>query len=125
MKDHTAKEVIAAMNRLEREMGEKKFREVFKSITVDNGVEFSDFEGMERSRRNKKPRTKLYYCHAYCSCERARNENQNRMIRRFTRKEVKELEAWMNTYPRPAFDGKTASEMYDIFQDLEREGTAA
>lgn len=135
LKDHTAKEVIAAMNRLEREMGEKKFREVFKSITVDNGVEFSDFEAMERSRRNKKPRTKLYYCHAYCSCERARNENQNRMIRRFypkgenfdgiTRKEVKELEAWMNSYPRPAFDGKTASEMYEIFQDLEREGTAA
>ena len=39
------------MDRLEREMGEKKFRETFKSITVDNGVEFSDFDGIERSKK--------------------------------------------------------------------------
>lgn len=74
LKDHTSNEVVRALDRLEREMGEKKFRETFKSITVDNGVEFSDFDGIERSRRNKKKRTTVYYCHAYRSCERARNE---------------------------------------------------
>lgn len=131
LKDHTAVEVVRALDRLERELGEKKFRETFKSITVDNGVEFSDFEGIERSRRNKKKRTTVYYCHAYRSCERARNENQNRFIRRFypkgtnfdhiTRKEVKEIEAWMNDYARKIFDGKTAGEVYEAFQEDEME----
>lgn len=135
LKQHTAKEVIRALDRLEREYGEKAFREKFKTITVDNGTEFSDYEGIERSRRNKKARTKLYYCHPYCSIERARNENQNRFIRRhvpkgtnfdnITRKEVKEIENWMNTYPRAGFDGKTADEIYKAELQEESRGSAA
>lgn len=63
MKSHTADEVVRILDKLERKYTEKGFRETFKTITVDNGAEFADFEGMERSRRNKKKRTTLYYCH--------------------------------------------------------------
>ena len=35
LKDHTSNEVVRALDRLEREMGEKKFRETFKSITAE------------------------------------------------------------------------------------------
>lgn len=122
LKNRTAKEVVMALNRIERDMGEKTFRETFQTITVDNGVEFSDIEGIESSRRNKKNRTKLYHCHPYSSWERGRNENQNRFVRRFvpkgtnfddiTRKEVKEIEHWMNRYPRRMFGGLTAEEVY-------------
>ena len=63
---------------IERKFWERLFRDVFKTITVDNGVEFSDAEGLEKSRRNKKIRTKVYYCHPYSSCERGSNENANR-----------------------------------------------
>lgn len=125
LKDHSSNEVVRALDRLEREMGEKAFRDTFRSITVDNGTEFSDFARIERSRRNKKKRTKVYYCHAYRSCERARNENQNRFVRRFypkgvnfdhiTRKKAKELETWINDYARSLFDGKIADEMYELF----------
>lgn len=124
LRTHTAEEVVKALDRLERDMGEKQFRERFKSITVDNGVEFSDNEGMERSRRNKRNRTKVYYCHPYSSWERALNENQNRFIRRFvpkgvnfdgiSKREVKAIEAWMNDYPRGTFDGKSAGEVYEM-----------
>ncbi len=49
----------------------------FKSITVDNGSEFQDADGIQ-------PLTNaLYYCHPYTSCERDSNENANRIIRRF------------------------------------------
>lgn len=131
LKNHTAQEVIKALDRLEREFGEKQFRNTFKTITVDNGSEFSDWEGIERSRRNKKKRTTVYYCHPYCSFERGSNENQNKLIRRFipkgeifdhiTRKEVKEIEEWMNQYPRALFNGKTAEEIYRMeFQDNTR-----
>lgn len=135
LKNHSAREVCRALNRIEREMGEKQFRETFKTITVDNGTEFCDCEGMEKSRRNKKARTKVYYCHAYSSWERGSNENQNRFFRRWfpkgvnfdhlTRKEVKEIEEWMNRYPRKKFDGKSAEEIYVLFQEEERRAAAA
>lgn len=122
VKDHTASEVVRTLDRIERKLGEKKFRNTFKSITVDNGTEFSDWEGMERSRRNKRiPRTKIYYCHAYRSCERGSNENQNKMIRRwcpkgtnfdnYTQAEITQIADWMNKYPRRMFGGKSSEYM--------------
>ena len=127
----TSAEVIRALDRIERRLGEKKFRELFKSITVDNGPEFNDFEGIERSRRNRKNRTKVYYCHPYSFYERGLNENQNLFIRRFipkgmnfddlTNKEVKEIERWINTYPRKLFEGKSAQQLYEEFQAREQE----
>lgn len=122
VKNHTSAEVVRILDKIERKLGEKQFRNVFKTITVDNGTEFSDWEGMERSRRNKTiPRTKVYYCHAYRSCERASNENQNRMIRRwcpkgtnfdnFTQAEITKIEEWMNQYPRRMFGGKSSQYM--------------
>lgn len=52
-----------------------------KTITVDNGTEFADCEGIEKKNKKGKKRTEVYYCHPYCSAERGSNENQNRMIR--------------------------------------------
>lgn len=127
----TSAEVIRALDRIERRLGEKRFRELFQSITVDNGPEFNDFEGIERSRRNRKNRTKVYYCHPYSFYERGLNENQNLFIRRFipkgmnfddlTNKEVKEIERWINTYPRKLFEGKSAQQLYEEFQAREQE----
>lgn len=126
LKNGTTKEVVKALDRIERFVGEKKFREIFKTITVDNGVEFSDCKGMEKSRRNKIDRTKIYYCHPYSSYERGSNENQNKLVRRHipkgldyqeaTRSQIKKIEAWINDYPRALFDGKSAREKYyEIF----------
>ena len=83
MPDKTAKSVIAALDRLERRLGAVMFRKIFQSITIDNGSEFSDCEGIERSCISGKKRTKAYYCHPYSSYERGSNENQNKLIRRF------------------------------------------
>lgn len=52
--DHTAESVVRALNRVERRMG-KRFREVFRTITVDNGSEFMDCDGLQRSYRLKRP----------------------------------------------------------------------
>lgn len=110
VKDHTAQSVVAALDRLERMYGSRRFREIFKTITVDNGTEFSDCAGMEQSCLTKGKRTKMYYCHPYSSWERGSNENQNRMLRRFFPKgtdfskvkpsEVARAVEWVNNYPR-------------------------
>lgn len=85
LKDQKAESVVDALDRLERKWGDL-FTKVFRSITVDNGVEFSDCEGMERSVLNPgERRTYLFYCHPYSSWERGTNENQNKLIRRHRR----------------------------------------
>lgn len=122
MKEHTSAAVVKAIDRLERKLG-KKFREIFKSITVDNGSEFADWEGMERSRRSKKKRTKIYYCHPYSSWERGSNENQNKLVRRHipkgvnfddkTQGDIDDIAEWINNYPRRLHEYRTAEELYN------------
>ena len=46
--DKTAASVVRALDTIERKFG-KRFSDIFKSITVDNGSEFSDCAGLERS----------------------------------------------------------------------------
>lgn len=123
MPDRTAESTVKALDRIERRYG-ARFRKIFKSITVDNGGEFSDVERLERSAIRKGRRTKFYYCHPYSSYERGSNENQNKMIRRkhpkgtdfgkVTVEEVKKTEEWVNNYPREILGWRT-SEM--LFQE--------
>jgi len=121
--DRTAESVVRAMNRIERRYG-KLFPKIFLSITVDNGVEFSDVERLERSAIRKGKRTKFYYCHPYSSYERGSNECQNKMVRRdhlfpkgtdfgkVTAAAVKETEAWINNYPREILGWRTAEMLF-------------
>lgn len=122
LKNHSSAEVVKALDRLERRLGDRAFRNIFKSITVDNGTEFADWEGMERARRNKKKRTKIFYCHPYSSWERGSNENQNKLVRRHipkgvnfddkTQGDIDHIEEWINNYPRRLHNYKTAEELY-------------
>lgn len=121
MRDKTSTSVVRSLDRLERRFG-TKFYDLFKTITVDNGSEFSDCEGIERSVRRKGQRTKLYYCHPYTSCERGSNENLNKMIRRFipkgvnigglSSKYIRSIEDWMNNYPRRILQYRSAGEIF-------------
>lgn len=63
-------------------MGTDNFRKLFRRITVDNGTEFSDAEGMAKARRSKKKRTDIYYCHPHRISERGSNVNNNKLVRR-------------------------------------------
>lgn len=68
-------------------------------------------------------RTELYYCDAYCSWQRGSNENNNRFIRRFllkgtsfkglSRKFVKSIQKFINTYPRKMFNFKTSEQLFE------------
>lgn len=73
--------VDRALNGLERKLGGERFRETFKSITVDNVAEFWNWELLEQSVVSPKRRTTLYYAHPYSSWERGSNENMNGFVR--------------------------------------------
>ena len=112
--------VAAVFDHLERKLGSKRFREVFRSITFDNGSENLDMVGIERSLYTKQPRTTVYYAHPYSAWERGSNEVGNRLIRRFVPKgtdigklrvqDVKRIERWMNDYPRRKLHYRSAYE---------------
>ena len=123
MPDQKAASVVEALDRLERKWGDM-FPKVFRSITVDNGVEFADYEGLERSVLHEgEKRTFLFYCHPYSSWERGTNENSNRLIRRhipkgedFEEKQDKDIEYienWINNYPRGILGFKTSAQLFE------------
>ena len=120
----TAEAVARALDRIERKLGVKKFRETFKTITTDNGAEFRNWKIIEKSYMgSKKARTKQYFADSYCSWQRGTNENINKMIRRFlpkgtsfkdlTQEDVKRIERWINNYPRKILKFKTSEEYYE------------
>lgn len=119
--DKTGNAVSCALDDLERAYGSDKFREIFRSITCDNGTEFLDQQALEKSINGGEPRTTIYYCHPHNPGERGSNENQNRMIRRWfpkgcdfadvTPEQVAEVQEWLNNYPRRMFGGKSSNDM--------------
>lgn len=102
-----ASTIRGVFDQMERNMPD--FRKRFKSITTDNGSEFLQYEELTKSIYGGK-RFEVYYCHSYAAWEKGTNENHNRMIRRWfpkgtdfsrvTKKEIAELQDWMNGYPR-------------------------
>jgi IS30 family transposase len=114
LKGKTAEEVVYKFNKV-KEFMKKNYNKIFKSITTDNGTEFSDFLNII-----KDTQTKIYFCHPYCSGEKGTNEKHNSMIRYFipkgnlienySCKEINKIANWMNNYPRKLLNYKTPLE---------------
>ena len=110
----TAENVVSKINQLKIFMN-KHYNKIFKSFSTDNGSEFSDFLGII-----KDTKTKIYFCHPYCSGEKGTNEKQNSMIRYFipkktlienyTCEDINKIASWMNNYPRKSLNYKTPLE---------------
>lgn len=117
--DRKASTVRRAIDRIERKTPD--FRNVFKSITTDNGSEFMQYELLQKSCKRKGKRIDIYYCHSFSAWEKGTNENHNRMIRRWFPKgtdfdkikpsKIQAVEDWMNDYPRKLLDWKTPREI--------------
>ena len=104
IKQKTSENVHQAIQSLKTLYGEK-FASVFKSITSDNGSEFTELTQAVASEG-----VAVYYTHPYTSCERGTNERHNGLIRRFIPKGkaieaiddtlIRYVENWCNTLPR-------------------------
>jgi Transposase and inactivated derivatives, IS30 family len=115
----TASNTVRTIDHLTRKLGHH-FPTIFKTITMDNGSEFADAKGIEFYK--DKQRTTIFYCHPYASYERGSNENANKLIRRHipkgqsmarvSRTKAKEIQHWINHYPRPMFKGKYSNDIF-------------
>mgnify|MGYP001509508509 FL=1 len=115
-----ADSVLNAMQSLREGFGEK-FSQVFKTITVDNGSEFSAFSQVENWG------CAVYFAHPYTSWERPQNERHNGLFRAFVPKGVS-IEAFsaeyilaaadeLNGRPRKKLSYRTPEELFDEFLD--------
>jgi len=118
----TSDEVVKKFNQI-KEFMKKKYNKIFKSLTTDNGTEFSKFLEIIQDTN-----TKIYFCHPYCSGEKGTNEKQNSIIRYFipkktlienyTCEDINKIAAWMNNYPRKILNYKTPLEaLLEEFND--------
>ncbi|MCL2708668.1 MAG: IS30 family transposase [Defluviitaleaceae bacterium] len=108
--------IVEIIDTLERQYG-SDFPNIFKTITFDNGAEFSESAAMERNGR-----TEVYYAHPYSSFERGTNENWNGIVRRFIPKgssfekldenDIRRINHYINTLPRKRFGYKTPLDLW-------------
>lgn len=106
-----AENVNKALKNLFRKVGKK----TFKTITSDNGSEFSKLTELESKN------LKIYFAHPYSSYERGTNENTNGLIREFLpkgksmngkAKEIPKIQEHLNNRCRKILDYRSAQEVY-------------
>ena len=118
MKKLSARNKEQASNALARSIIGLKGR--FKTITLDNGTEFHDYEQVE-----KLFKVKFYFCTPYHSWERGTNENTNGLIRQYlpkgmclknlTQKDCDKIAAELNDRPRERLGFRTPREVFSRY----------
>ena len=123
--EHTAFNVVTKLDAIELLLGYDLFCEAFPVILTDNGNEFADVAGIERSAFNPKlKRTHVFYCEPNRSDEKASCENNHRLIRDvipkstflvpYTQEDISLMMNHINSYCRKKSFGKCA---YDLAMD--------
>lgn len=114
--DKSAPSVMKAFEQLHNEYKEL-FSLIFKTITTDNGSEFSLLSSLEQISD-----TKVFFAHPYSSFEKGANERHNGILRRFIPKgkridslsddELSSIENWTNTLPRSILNYDTPRSLF-------------
>ena len=116
MRNNSPENIVEYFDSIEMTLGTEKFRELFPVIVTDNGIEFDNFEDIERSIYEGK-RTHVFFCHPYRSNEKPHCENNHALIRRILKKgidftnitqmEVDLMMNHINAYVRKKYNGVT------------------
>jgi len=115
--DHACEAVVGALDWIEGIVGTAEFARLFGVILTDRGVEFGDFEAIERSALGSGRRCRVFYCDPLASHQKASCERNHGLIRRvlpkgtsfegLTQFDVSTVASAVNGYPRGSLGGKT------------------
>lgn len=116
--------VIKMLDMIEESIGQELFKNIFPVILTDNGHEFSDIQGMERSIYGGK-RTRIFFCEPNRSDQKGNCENNHKYIRYIIPK-GSSLEAYrqadislmmnhINSFYRKSLHGKSP---YDVAKQI-------
>ena len=118
LNEHTAEAVVHAFDVIETVLGLDLFRKIFPVILTDNGMEFTDIAGMERSCTNPpETRTRIFFCEPNRSDQKGACENNHKCIRYiipkgtslepFNQADIDLMMCHINSYARQSLYGKT------------------
>lgn len=116
--------VTSALDMLEKAIGKSCFQLFFGLLLTDNGVEFSNFQAIEKSALpGKRTRCKVYYCDVRASQQKASCEKNHVELRKIlpkgkdisfddlVAKDLAVLMSQMNSSPRPSLGGLSPIDM--------------
>ena len=119
--ERTKEGMKVAISQLRKQYGSKYFSTVFKTMTADNGPEFTTFSKLESFG------TKVYFAHPYSSWERPQNERHNGLLREFIPKrnsieqytddDILDIADTLNQRPRRILDYHSPAELFEAFLD--------
>lgn len=124
VKDKRQRTIARALDEIEARYGDA-FPMLFRSLTLDNGIEFRNTEMLLASALPDRESRfgDVYYAHPYCSSERGSNELANRLVRwefpkgtnfdEVTQEELDRHIAWLNSYPRKKLGGRSAQQAFE------------
>ena len=126
LEDKTAFNVVLMLDNIEKVLGSNLFNRAFPVILTDNGGEFADVQGIERSVFNhKRKRTALFFCEPNRSDEKGSCENNHKLIREvipkstslipYTQADLTLMMNHINSYCRKKSFGKCA---YDLAMEV-------
>ena len=118
----SGEEVIKVLDKLELKL-KNLFFILFKKVIPDNGCEFLNYEGIEKSIHVGIKRLQLHYTHTYSSYEKPHIENNHILLRWLIEKgaditllsseDVLDIINTLNNYPRPIKDYKTPIQLLE------------
>lgn len=121
VKDRDASHIVDVVHVLKEHYGDE-FRKLFRSITFDNGPEFSSAAALSDDD------LKIYYAHPYTSWERPVNENWNGIVRRFLPKGktlddlpdglAPRIASMINSLPRKRFGYRSPVDLFNSYLNM-------
>ncbi|WP_130836043.1 hypothetical protein [Lachnoclostridium sp. Marseille-P6806] len=120
LEKHTAADVVNTPDKIEASLGKNLFSACFPMILADNGHEFTDISGMERSLFGGQ-RTNVFFCEPNRSDEKGECENNHKLLRSVIPKvsslacvaqsDMTRLTNHVNSYARKSLFGKCPYEL--------------
>ncbi len=118
--NHTADAILSALREVIAGFGERA-NLVFRSITGDNGSEFTRLPEITQQGMA------VYFTHPYSSWEKGTNECHNKLLRRFIPKgksmtsylseDIAYMADWVNSLPRKVLGYRTPEELFEAELD--------
>lgn len=115
--EHTCECVVGALDWIECVVGTAEFARLFGVVLTDRGVEFGDFEAIERSALGNGRRCRVFYCDPMRSGQKGSCEKNHVELRRvlpkgtsfegLTAYDVATVCTHVNNYPRKGLGGAT------------------
>ena len=122
LNDKKPETIMQQFKDIKEEYGDM-FDIIFKTITTDNGVEFTNLSDLENE-----VSTLIYYAHPYSSFEKGSVERHNRILRNFIPKgkrideltldEISDFELIINDLPRKILNYNTPDQLFDNEMDI-------